>query len=220
LRNALPQPAPAYRTPRRPTQTAQQESQTQGQNPQASRGPYSQQQRVQANERRDGSISENQQRTSRSRYAGQGDLRVVKKKAEEDSEQMGRIIVIVAIIALAVIVFWFVHSNMMYKRTLRAVAASHAHEHDSPHTPPPPAPEASHSESHTSEQSHHEDSHSHAAHEAGGEHSAPVEHPHPEARSADETAVDKLTKLKGMCDKGLITPEDYEAKKKQILENL
>jgi hypothetical protein len=44
--------------------------------------------------------------------------------------------------------------------------------------------------------------------------------PGPEARSAGEELSATLERLAGLRDKGLITPEEYEAKKAQILERM
>jgi hypothetical protein len=42
----------------------------------------------------------------------------------------------------------------------------------------------------------------------------------PEARSASEELSVTLERLAGLRDKGLITPEEYEAKKRDILERM
>ena len=49
---------------------------------------------------------------------------------------------------------------------------------------------------------------------------AAAQPPAPEARSAGEELSATLERLAGLRDKGLITPEEYEAKKAQILERM
>lgn len=132
------------------------------------------------------------------------DLRLMARQ-QEDPEKMGKIIVIVAVIALAIIIFWFVHSNMMYKRTLRVVATSHPRPEESPtQQPTPPAP--------PQESSNQQPSDTHTAHDS---HSVPT----PQSPAGNDL-VERLYKLKGLLDQGLISQEDYDIKKKDILSKI
>ncbi|MFZ5806993.1 MAG: SHOCT domain-containing protein [Verrucomicrobiota bacterium] len=133
------------------------------------------------------------------RSESRADMRVVRVR-QEDPERMGRVIIIVAVIALAVIVFWFIHSNMMYKRTLRAVAATHPKPEDNPL--PGSAPAVSTSTHTTAE------THAIPSATTTGEH------------AEKNSIVGRLAQLKEMFDQGLISQEDYDAKKKDILAHL
>jgi hypothetical protein len=135
--------------------------------------------------------------TSVAHSDNRADMRVVRVR-QEDPERMGRVIIIVAVIALAVIVFWFIHSNMMYKRTLRAVAATHPKPEDNP--PPSSAPAAS----------------APAPVETSVAKSTIVDGEH----AVKNSIVGRLAQLKEMFDQGLISQEDYDAKKKDILAHL
>lgn len=147
-----------------------------------------------------------------SRNGERTDLRVVRMR-QEDPEKMGRIIIIVAVIALAVIVFWFIHSNMMYKRTLRAVASSHPKEEEE-------GSEEKKEEDGKKEEKQEEKPAEESAPAAHSDHGH-GSHGHAEETPKEKSAiVERLGKLKAMLDQGLISQADYDAKKKDILANL
>ncbi len=54
----------------------------------------------------------------------------------------------------------------------------------------------------------------------GSQDSEPAANKKPSPRSARDTSLVKMKKIKKMLDAGLISPEEYEQKKKQILDNI
>ncbi|MFH1066897.1 MAG: SHOCT domain-containing protein [bacterium] len=135
-------------------------------------------------------------------------------------QSVGRMIIIATVIALAVIIFWFVHSNVMYKRTLRAVAAAQTRKEEEETAPPTgeeggpvvslaPAPTQQTAEATAASQPAVAEQTAAAPAAAEG-----AELPPPSPQSS---VVDRLVWLKHLYDNGLISQADYDTKKKEIL---